>query len=298
MKILITGINGFIGTHLARELLKRGHSVTGLGRSKKCKIHNITTYCSGSVLDKGLLEKAIKDTEAVVHLAALTSHKDIVGNKFKTMEIGLLGTRNLLSSFSKSRSAKKFIYPSTGKVYGKINYLPIDENHPTTPQNILGKSKLEVENLIKRYDNKNKELIIFRIFNVYGPGQNENFLIPTILKQLSNGEKEIILGDIEAKRDYVYIDDLVNAFMLALEHKINQGVSIYNVCTQISKSAFEIVQLINKLRGTDIKIKINPALIRKDESPDEYGSFELIKKDLGWQPQVSLEEGLRKLCKQ
>jgi len=295
MRILITGVNGFIGQHLANQLLKRGHSVTGLGRSKICKVRNITTYCSGSVLDKKTLEK-LQDVDTIVHLAALTSHKDIVDNESKTSETDLLGTKNVLETLLKSK-ANKFLYASTGKVYGKVNYLPIDEKHPTKPQNILGKSKLEVEKLIKTYDNKNKELIIFRVFNVYGPMQNENFLIPTIFKQLSNGKKGLTLGDIEAKRDYIYIDDLIEAFVKVLENRESPGVAIYNICTGIATSASEIVGIISKLKNADIEIKVNPDLIRKDESEEEFGTFEKAKEELGWKPKISLEEGLKKLCK-
>ncbi len=295
MKILITGVNGFIGQHLAKKLLEKGHFVTGIGRSKKCKVHNIKAYYEGSVLDEKLLESAIKNADATVHLAAITSHKNIVDKKSKTLATNLLGTKNVLDVFLKSKTAKKFLYASTGKVYGKIVYLPITENHPTNPLNILGESKLETEKLIRSCNKDKKEFIIFRIFNVYGPEQNENFLIPTILKQLSNGKKEIVLGDIETKRDYIYIDDLINAFVLAIEGKGSPGISIYNICTGEGSSALKIVNLISKIKGIKVKIKVNSNLIRKDESQEEYGSFELAKRQLGWEPKINIEEGLKRL---
>jgi len=162
--------------------------------------------------------------------------------------------------------------------------------------NILGKLKLETEKLIYSYNDNKKEFIIFRVFNVYGPLQNGNFLIPTILKQLKK-EDEIVLGDVKAKRDYVYIDDLVSAFVLAIEKKGTAGVSIYNICTGKSLSALEIVKIINKIKGIDIRIKVNPVLIRADEKKDEYGSFEKALKNLGWEPKINIEEGLRRLLK-
>ena len=297
MKVLITGINGFIGQHLARKLLERGHFVVGLSRNKKCNIGNIKTYYSGSVLDKKLVEKATKDVEVVVHLSALTSHAEIIDNRFEALETNFLGTKNVLDAFSKSKKLKKFLYPSTGKVYGKIMRLPISEDHTTNPLNILGKSKLITEKLIDFYNDDQKEFIVFRIFNIYGPRQSENFLIPTILSQVNQGKREIVLGDIEAKRDYVYIDDLANAFILAIENKGPLGVSIYNVCTGIGSSASEIVKTIGKVKGIDIKVKINPVLIRRDEMRDEYGSFDKIKRHLGWDPKINLKEGLNILCK-
>lgn len=294
MRILITGINGFIGQHLGARLVQRGHFVTGLGRNKKCKVDSLKTYYEGSVLDKKLLEKAIKDVEIVIHLAAITSHKEIIDNKSKASETSLLGTKTVLNVFSNSK-ARKFLYASTGKVYGKVINLPITENHPTNPLNILGKSKLEVEKLIGSYNDNKKEFIIFRVFNIYGSGQNKNFLIPTIFSQLNQGKKEIILGDVEVKRDYIYIDDLINAFVLEVESEYQPGLSIYNICTGKGSSALQIVDLINKIKGIKIKIKVNPGLIRTDEEKEEYGSFELVKTNLGWVPKVNIEQGLRKL---
>jgi len=295
MKILITGVNGFIGQYLAKELLKRRHVVIGLGRNKKCAINNIKIYYSGSVLDTRLVEKATKDVEAVIHLAAKTAHKEIVDNRFETLETNFLGTKNVLDAFLKSKTTKKFLYASTGKVYGKIIHLPIAEDHPTNPLNVLGKSKLITERLIDFYNNNQKEFIIFRIFNIYGFSQNNNFLIPTILAQLNNRKTEIVLGDIDAKRDYIYIDDLVRAFILAIERKGSLGVSIYNICTGRGSSASEIVEIISTIKGEDITVKSNPALLRADEMKDEYGSFEKAKKLLGWEPKISIQEGMQKL---
>ncbi len=296
MRILITGINGFIGQHLAKELLKRGDIVIGLGQNKKCKVASVTNYYSGSVLDKKLITRAMKDVEVVIHLAALTSHKEIVNNRFETLETNFLGTKKVLDAFSKSKTAKKFFYASTGKVYGKIVDLPISEKHPAHPLNILGKSKLITEQLIDFYNDNQKAFIIFRIFNVYGSGQKESFLMPTILKQLQ--QNEIVLGDIVAKRDYVFIDDVICAFILAIEKKGLLGILIYNICTGVGSSAAGIIKIINKITGREITIKKNPHLLRDDEMKDEYGSFALIKKNLGWEPKVSLEEGLKILCKQ
>lgn len=291
MRILITGIDGFIGKHLAKALAENGHQVKGLDRG------------SGGVLNKKLVGKSVGNSEIIIHLAALTSHKDIIENKFETLETNLQGTKNVLDAFSKSKKTRKFLYASSGKVYGRLNKLPISETHPTNPLNILGKSKLIAEKLIDFYANdtstslsaSQKEFIIFRIFNVYGPLQDKNFLIPTIIKQLGKGKSQLTLGDIGAKRDYLYIDDLVNAFVLAIEKKEKTGISIYNVCSGKATSARQIVKIISKIKGRSIKIKTNPNLYRRDEAKVEYGSYKLIQKTLGWKPKVSLQEGLKKM---
>lgn len=295
MKILVTGVNGFIGQHLSRELIKRGHKVIGISRSKKCKVEKIHEYHIGSVLNRNLIKKIVTNVDIVVHLAALTSHEDIVSRRSTALKTNLLGTKNVLDAFTNSKITKKFMYASTGKVYGEILYLPITEAHPTKPLNILGKSKLEVEKLINSYNENKKELIIFRVFNIYGPMQSKNFLISTIFSQLLRGKREVVLGDIETRRDFVYIDDLVYAFVLAIEGKNTLGVSVYNICTGIGSSASKIVNLISSIKGVKIKIKVNPSLIRTDEMREEYGSFDLVKKQLGWKPKIKLEEGLKKI---
>lgn len=292
MTVAITGVNGFIGKNLTAQLQGKGYQIFGLGQQEKPDT-NLSLYIKGSVLENDKIEQLLKDADCVVHLAAITSNKEIMSNPRKAEEINLQGTKNILEVFRKSK-AKKLIFPSTGKVYGEIKYLPIDENHPTIPKNILGKSKLKAEKLMESYKNFDKQIFIFRIFNVYGPG-NQNYLIPTILNQISGKENEITLGDINAKRDYLYVDDLVDAFMLAIEKGAKEDLSIYNICSGVSSSAREIVNLISKIKNVRISVKVNPKLLRKDESPNEYGSFKLARKELGWYPKVSLEDGLRKM---
>lgn len=300
MKILITGINGFIGQYLAKELIERGHFVSGIGREKKCKVKSVNKYYSGSVLDQKFIKKIVSTNEIIVHLAALTTHEDIIVNKFETLQTNFAGTQNVLDAFSRSKITKKFIYSSTGKVYGKIINLPISEDHPTNPLNILGKSKLITEKLIDFYaaaslSTSKKEFIIFRIFNIYGLKQKNNFIIPTIISQLKAKDNSITLGDIEAKRDYVYIDDLIMAFVLAIENKSTKDISIFNICTGVGTSAAQIVKIIEKIIAKKIFIKKNKALLRSDEMKNEYGSFEKIKKAFGWQAKYTLEQGLKKI---
>ena len=281
---------------MAEALIKRKHKVLGFDVGKKAKIKGLYKYYSGNVLDQKKTERAIKEAEAVVHLAALTSHKDIVGNKFKTLKINFLGTQNILSFFLKSKKSKKLIYSSTGKVYGDIKFLPITENHPLLPLNVLGKSKVITEKLIDFYSNSEKSFIVFRIFNVFGPGQKQSFLIPTIKEQLKKSGN-IVLGDIKAKRDYIFIDDVVLAFVLAIEKKSDSGFSVFNVCSEKSYSAKEIAVLAAKILNKKLKIKVKKNLIRKDEKSVEFGSSKKINKTFGWKPKHDLKKGLEKTIK-
>src|SRR3989344_2681659 len=298
MKVLITGVSGFIGSALAQQLLTRGHNIVGIGKQEQTKVEGIK-YILADVLDKVKVEAQVAEAEVVVHLAALTAHKDIADNKNESLRINFQGTKNLLEAFHNSPTTKKFIYASTGKVYGKIESLPITENHPTAPLNILGKSKLIAEKLIDFYTSKDKSQIILRIFNVYGPGQKDNFLVPTILNQLKPGLEqgsipEIILGDLASQRDYTYVEDVINALVLAVETESKPGTEIYNVSSQIGTSAAEIVEVIGEIINHPLKVKVESNLFRPDEEKYEYGYYTKIKSQLGWKPHHDLKAGLKK----
>ncbi len=289
IKVVITGGAGFLGKYLCRSLLESGAEVISLDRTDS-KVDGAQNYVA-DVLDPESIEKHIRWSDVVIHLAALTAHEDIVGDPYKALEINLQGTRNVLDAFIAS-PAKQFIFPSTGKVYGKPQYLPYDEQHPLNPSTLLGKSKRITELLIDFYStNTEKSLIILRIFNVYGPYQKENFLIPTILKQLENQKSSIILGDIEAKRDYIFIDDVVKAFIMVMQNN-PKGLNIFNVGTGRSYSAKEIVGIMEKILNRKIEMKVDSARFRKDEFADERADTTEIA-TLGWKADFDIFEGLK-----
>ncbi len=297
MDILITGINGFIGRNIAKNLTKAGHRIIGIGTSKHSELGKICEYHAVSVLDQFVLNQLINEADLVIHLAAITAHKEIIDNKFQTLDINLNGTKNILNAFNASKKAKKFIYASTGKVYGKINSLPLTEESQTFPLNILGKSKLIAEKLIDFYSNNEKTYVVFRIFQAYGPGQLKSFLIPTIISQLNfktSNTQYLTLGDIKAKRDYVFIDDISSAFKCVINSDLPKGINFFNLSSSIPRSANDIIFLIEKLFGLKIKVNVDQNLLRTDEESIEFGSFQKAKKELSWTPSISMEEGLLK----
>lgn len=287
-KIFISGINGFIGKALAKELLTQGYQVFGAGKSKDCDTENVT-YTSCNVLDKNILTESSKDCDVFVHLAAVTAHDEIVNNAEQTLQINWQGTYNMLEAFTKNKG-KHFIYASTGKVYGNFKSLPIKESDACNPLNILGKSKYICERLIDFFHKTNPEhkYSILRIFNIYGEEQKESFLVPTIIKQLKSDK--ISLGDIKAKRDYLYKDDLINAFLKVIESN-GPAMDILNVGSGEAYSAEEITNTLGNILNKKITISSDIQKNRNDELDTEYCSNEKLKK-LGWKQAYSLGKGL------
>ncbi len=302
MRVLITGVCGFIGERLALRLAGLGHDVIGTGRQTVCPFSGLHSYHSVDVLDSNALNALGADVDAIVHLAALTAHSEIVDNRYHALQINLEGTRNALQAFHTSHRARRFVYSSTGKVYGAFTRLPITEEEPPRPLNILGKSKLIAERLVDFYAmGDERQYTALRIFNVYGPGQKMNFLVPTILSQLfpkGSGYK-VRLGDIRAARDYLYIDDVIEAFVRVLTAQtLVPGYQVCNVASGIPVSAADIVKQISAIMGHEIEVEADSSRVRADELDEEYGSFARIEELFGWRPAETLESGLARTIKE
>ena len=295
--ILVTGSEGFIGKHIVTRLLSEGYNVYGISRRPEFTLkHQNYHYTSLDILDREKLSNYFENIifDAVIHLAALTTHEELTKNREKTLKINLEGTLNLLEEFKKTKSTK-FIYTSTGKVYGRIQELPLSEDHPTNPLNILGKTKLVVEKLIDFFSYEaTQQFVISRIFNVYGPGLRQYFLIPTIISQLKEGNNEIVLGNIHDRRDYIFIEDVVEALIIMLEKQLPENMNIFNVGSGKSHSALNIVNVIEEILGKKIIINVDKTRFRKDEFPDEYANIEKLS-TFGWHPRYDLKIGLEKM---
>ncbi|MBI2846617.1 MAG: NAD(P)-dependent oxidoreductase [Chloroflexi bacterium] len=290
--VLITGINGFIGCHLARALLESGYEVLGLGRGN-CKAP-CSSYFQADILDADALAKAVAGADVTVHLAAVTAHSTLTGDPSRALQVNLIGTFNTLQAFCASRG-RLFIYPSSGKVYGEPLYLPYNEKHPLEPQTFLGKIKKTAENIAALFaDSSQKGFVVLRIFNVYGPGQSENFLVPTVISQLdsSHAPQDIVLGDIRAKRDYLYIDDAVRAIILILKARIEK-LETLNLGSGLSLSAEEIVREMGIVLEKKINILVDKSRLRAEEPFEERADISRLQ-GMGFSPRISIKEGLLK----
>jgi UDP-glucose 4-epimerase len=185
----------------------------------------------------------------------------------------------------------KFIFPSSGKVYGEGENLT--EDQLPHPKNNLGKVKLALENILSYRQGVN---VILRIFNVYGKGQNDNFLIPTILRQAESGNA-ILLGDVKSGRDYVYIDDVCLAFEQAIKTNFTEGNHIFNISTGLSTTTKTIVDIIGKKINKNLQVVVEKSKLRLDEHSDEYGNNKKASLDLDWKVSYSIDQGIEKLIK-
>jgi UDP-glucose 4-epimerase len=281
-RILVTGSSGFVGKNLVEQLKRQGAEVLTL------------TYHDGRRIDirdqqrvKGIIMNEIRDVDIVYHLAAITSVPFSFENPGETYEVNVLGTLNILE-LCRLCNAKKMVFASS-YVYGQPQYLPIDEKHPLQPTNPYARSKILGEKLCRAYNTDfGVKCIILRPFNIYGVGQGKDFLIPLIIAQLRYGKIE--LKDPEPKRDFIYISDVIDAYIKAGE--FDKDFEIFNIGYGKSYSVKEIVNKLIKLFGKDVKVDYKNER-RKNEIMDTIADIKKAKEKLGWKPKVSIDEGLK-----
>ena len=276
----VTGSNGFIGKHLVHALKSSGIDVLEISRSTS----------SIDVTDWEQVQ-TIPVQDVVFHLAGITNIQEAFVEPKNVYFTNYVGTLNMLE-WCRIHDIKKMVYVSTF-VYGVPQYLPVDEAHPIAPNNPYSQSKLMGEELCEAYcRDHGLNVTILRLFNIYGPRQTGNFLIPQILRQLSEGE--VVLGDPAPKRDFLYISDVVNALVAASESDMD-GCNVYNVGSGKSYSAGEVadtlVDIYLKQTGKSASIKYTYDK-RKSEIADTIANIDRAKKDLQWIPQVDIRTGL------
>jgi UDP-glucose 4-epimerase len=277
-RILLTGSEGFVGKNLAQELKRQGAKVLTL----------IDRDGQGIDIRDWQKIKEIRNLDMVYHLAAMTGIPFSFENPRETYEVNVLGTLNILE-LCRLRSIKKVVFASA-YVYGNPQYLPIDEKHPLRPTNPYAMSKVLAENLCRSYcEDYGLECIVLRAFNIYGKGQIDRFLIPSILKQLVNRKIELL--DPAPRRDFLNIIDAVNAYIKAGEYD-GSGFEIFNIGSGISHRVSDVVDLILNVSGTKCSVVYKNER-RKNEVMDTVADISKAKRLLKWQPSIALKDGLK-----
>lgn len=279
MKILITGHSGFIGSYLQKKLEKTEHELILVD------IANGTNICDWQQV------KQYEGMAVIVHLANLSFVPASYEQPKKFYETNYLSTLNMLE-LCRLNNAKMVFFSSY--IYGHPQYQPIDENHPTQAFNPYAQTKVICESLCEGYNRDFKvPITIFRPFNIYGTGQNPDFLIPSIIQQAKTGK--IVIKDDRPKRDYIHVEDIVDAIITAIEtENTDKSIQKYNLGSGLSYSVKEIVDMVRGLFDTEIEY-ICTHEIRPNDVMDTIADISKIQNELHWKPSISILEGLTKM---
>jgi dTDP-glucose 4,6-dehydratase len=303
-KILVTGADGFIGSHLVESLINQGFKVKAfvyynsfntwgwLDSLPKETLQEIEVF-SGDIRDPHGVRAAMKDVDEVFHLAALIAIPFSYYSPDSYVDTNIKGTLNVLQA-AKDLMISRILITSTSEVYGTAQYVPIDEKHPYQGQSPYSATKIGADRIAESfYRSFSMPITIVRPFNTYGPRQSARAVIPTIITQLLAGKEEIKLGSLSPTRDFNYVKDTVNGFIDIARAKNTIGEEI-NIATQheitIGQLAEELIRQINP----KAKIICDEQRLRPEKSEVNrlLGSNEKIRRLTNWKPQYSLEKGL------
>lgn len=294
--VLVTGASGFVGSHLVNSLISKKAKVVTLIR-KGSKPLAKTINARGSVEDFDKLCDTIKkcNISTIFHLAAQPIVEVGQTNPVKTFEVNVRGTWNILEA-SRRNGVQKVIIASTVHVYGDNPKVPFKEKYYPQPSRPYETSKACADLLAQSFaDSYNLGVEIPRFVNIYGPGDfNFTRLIPKVIKSILNGRQPEV-WDIGSIRDFLYIDDAIDAYLLLVEKKLDGGkrLRVFNFGTGKPIKIYELVLKIIKLANLELEVRVaNPPEERTNEIKKQYASISKAKKELGWRPKVSLEEGL------
>lgn len=288
MKVLVTGINGFVGKYLADELLSHEHGLVGIDITQGDLVRHECDLGDYDSLEKLVMSET---PDAVVHLAGIA--RVDFENPDRIYQINFNGTLNLLKACSKLEIKPRIILISSSQVYGVVpeEQLPISEKNSVFSVNHYGASKAACEQLLYAFGSEyNIPYIIARPFNHTGPGQSLDFVIPKIVSHFKNQRATIELGNTWPLRDFLDVRDVVRAYRLMVESELSGKV--YNICRGSCYSIDEIIRALEEITDHTIDVAHVEKFIRKNEIPKVLGDFSCINSDLGWEPLVELKTTL------
>jgi len=298
-KALVTGGAGFIGSHISEALVAKGYEVAVLDDLSSGKKENLSSiidkieFIEGSITEKELVQKAVSGADYVFHEAALVSVVESVSNPEKTHQINVEGTKNVLEA-SLDAKVKRVMFASSAAIYGDADP-PITEEFAMKPMSPYGESKVAGEKLMKEFNLKGLETVCLRYFNVYGPRQDPTSqysgVITRFIGKMLKKESPIIYGDGNQTRDFIYVDDVANANLMAAEKEGISGQS-FNIGSGLPITINQLEGLVSDITGHDI----DPVYEEKREGEiyDSYADVSRALKNICFKPLVPIEKGLRK----
>lgn len=305
-RVLVTGADGFIGSHLTELLLKKGYKVRALAQYNSFNYwgwledipqHDNLSIVSGDISDPHFCKEITMGMDIVFHLAALIAIPYSYVAPDSYVNTNIKGTLNICQA-AKENGNIRVLHTSTSEVYGTAQYVPIDERHPKQPQSPYSASKIAADAMaMSFYNTFGVPITIVRPFNTYGPRQSARAIIPTIITQIANGVKEIKLGDLTPTRDFNFVEDTAAGFIAIAENKSLAGNEV-NICSNFEISMRDTLDLIKKIMKSDVKFIIDQQRIRPEKSEvfRLWGDNSKLMKYTGFKTTHTIEEGLKKTC--
>jgi dTDP-glucose 4,6-dehydratase len=305
-KILVTGADGFIGSHLTEELVRRGHDVRAfvlynsfnswgwLDRSPRDIKDHLDVF-AGDIRDPHGVKAAMKCCDIVLHLAALIAIPYSYHSPDTYIETNVKGTLNVVQA-ARELGIQKVVHTSTSEVYGTAQYVPINESHPLQGQSPYSASKIGADQIaMSFYHSFDTPVSIIRPFNTYGPRQSARAVIPAIITQIANGRRQIKLGSLHPTRDFNYVKDTVLGFIAVAESDRAIG-EVVNIGSNYEISIGETVQLIADIMAADIEIVADADRYRPEKSEVErlWADNTKAKQLFGWEPLFGGRDGFKR----
>lgn len=304
MKILVTGADGFIGSHLVEQLVKKGNKVKAFAYynsfnswgwldSLPKEIMNEVEVFTGDIRDPNGVKEAMKEMDEVYHLAALIAIPFSYHSPDTYVDTNIKGTLNVLQA-ARDLNTSRLLITSTSEVYGTAQYVPIDEKHPFQGQSPYSATKIGADRLAESfYRSFDMPISIVRPFNTYGPRQSARAVIPTIITQLLAGKDEIELGSLTPTRDFNFVKDTANGFVEIANAKNTIGEEI-NIATQDEISIGQLAEELIRQINPNARIICDEQRLRPENSEVNrlLGSNEKIKRLTNWEPQYTFEQGI------
>ena len=294
--ILVTGGAGFVGSHIV-DRLSPTNKVIVLDNLSSGSLSNLekskdrVTFVKGDILDKGLLRDMVAEVEFIFHLAANIGNIKSIEDPYLDMDVNVKGTVNLLEACLNS-NIKRLVYSSSGAIFGEAKYLPIDEEHPLNPESPYGVSKLAAEKYCFAYWKVHGvPTASLRYFNIYGSRQGKNEyanVISIFINRIKEGKPLTVYGDGNQTRDFVFVEDIIQANLLAATQPAAVG-EIFNIGTGIGPSLKELIGILDELSG-----RKNPVIYtdpRAGEVKHSRANIEQAQKMLGYNPKITFKEG-------
>jgi len=303
--VIVTGAGGFIGSHLVEALIERGAQIRAFVRYNSRNDPGLLSLLPkekykrveivfGDLRDPVAVRRVTQGAAIVFHLGALISIPYSYRHPYEVAETNLMGTLNVLQA-CREGGVERLVHTSTSEVYGTARHVPIDEAHPLQSQSPYSASKIGADKLAESYYcSYDLPVVTLRPFNTYGPRQSARAVIPTIITQALTS-KTVYLGNLDSRRDLTFVSDVVNGFLKVAQTSGIEGET-FNLGTGNEVTIRDLAEKILKLIGRSVNIVVEPERLRPEKSEVErlLSDYSHARERLGWEPKISLEEGLKR----